>query len=248
MKHIPFTKMQAQGNDFIILNGLNAELPELSEDFVRLICDRRRGIGCDQLLVLAMLPDDQTDAMLRVFNNDGSEAANCGNGLRCVGDLLMRKTGKSQVAIALQDRIVRAERSDNGIRVEMGMAKIRMDERRPEQLVVLKEKEGTRFLPIVIGIPEVNAIKMKISGIESPRPLTHDLLRNTITALGGKLERVVIHRLENNVFYANLMVSYDSTMKEIDARPSDSIALALRSDIPIFVAEDVLKQVAVTEE
>lgn len=124
MKEIPFTKMQAQGNDFIVLNGLNSELPELTEEFVRTITERRYGIGCDQLLVLAMLPDDQTDAILRIFNNDGSEAANCGNGLRCVGDLLMREMGKSQVSIALQDRIVKAERTDDGIRVDMGVAKI----------------------------------------------------------------------------------------------------------------------------
>lgn len=132
--------------------------------------------------------------------------------------------------------------------IEMTLAKIRMDERRPEQLVVLKEKSGKRFLPIVIGIPEVNAIKMKVSGIESPRPLTHDLLRNTIQALGGKLERIVIYKLENNIFFANLTVRQNGDKKEIDARPSDSIALALRAEIPIFVADDVLKQVAVFEE
>jgi len=124
MKKIPFIKMQAQGNDFVVLNGLNSELPELTENFVRTITERRYGIGCDQLLVLAMLPDDQTDAILRIFNNDGSEAANCGNGLRCVADLLMREMGKSQVSIALQDRIVKAQHTDAGIRVNMGAAKI----------------------------------------------------------------------------------------------------------------------------
>jgi diaminopimelate epimerase len=71
-----------------------------------------------------MLPDDQTNAILRIFNNDGSEAANCGNGLRCVADLLMREMNKSQVSIALQDRIVKAERTEDGVRVEMGAAKI----------------------------------------------------------------------------------------------------------------------------
>ena len=120
MKEIPFHKMQAQGNDFIILNGLNSELPELTERFVRTITERRYGIGCDQLLVLAMLPDDQTDAVLRIFNNDGSEAGNCGNGLRCVADLLMREMGKLQVSIALADRIVKAGRTENGVRVENG--------------------------------------------------------------------------------------------------------------------------------
>jgi len=121
MTALPFTKMQAQGNDFIILNGLNHTLPQLSETFVRTITERRYGIGCDQLLVLEA--SDLADAGMRIFNNDGSEAANCGNGLRCVGELLMSDSGNDQVSIALADRIVRAERN-NGIRVEMGAATI----------------------------------------------------------------------------------------------------------------------------
>ncbi len=118
----PFTKMQAQGNDFIILNGLNSKLPELNQAFIRTITERRYGIGCDQLLVL--LPSANADAAIQIFNNDGSEAANCGNGLRCVGELLMSAGGKKQVTIALADRVVIAECSDNGIRVEMGAASI----------------------------------------------------------------------------------------------------------------------------
>jgi len=120
MSQIAFTKMQAQGNDFVILNGLTDALPELSETFVRRITERRYGIGCDQLLVLE--PSEQADAAMRIFNNDGSEAANCGNGLRCVGELLMQHTSKTQVSIALADRIVSSSRTANGIRVEMGAA------------------------------------------------------------------------------------------------------------------------------
>jgi len=119
MTALPFTKMQAQGNDFIILNGLNHTLPQLSEAFVRTITERRYGIGCDQLLVLEA--SDLADAGMRIFNNDGSEAANCGNGLRCAGEFLMSDSGSDQVSIALADRIVRAERN-NGIRIEMGAA------------------------------------------------------------------------------------------------------------------------------
>lgn len=119
---LPFTKMQAQGNDFIVLNGLEYELPELSEAFVRRITERRYGIGCDQLLVL--VPHDAADARMRIFNNDGSEAANCGNGLRCVGDLLLTSTGHERVTIALADRTVAATRTENGICVEMGAAHI----------------------------------------------------------------------------------------------------------------------------
>jgi len=115
-----FTKMQAQGNDFIILNGLSNELPELSEAFVRSITERRYGIGCDQLLVLEAC--ETADAAMRIFNNDGSEAGNCGNGLRCVGELLITDTGKDHVLIALADRTVRAGRTASGVRVEMGAA------------------------------------------------------------------------------------------------------------------------------
>ena len=133
---------------------------------------------------------------------------------------------------------------ENGL-VEMEVNKIRIDERRGEQVIVLKEREGNRLLPIIIGISEVTAIKMKISGIQPPRPLTHDLLRSAITQLGGKLVRIVVNKLEFNTFFAKLVLqTKEDAMEEVDARPSDSIALALRAEAPIYVAEDVLNQVA----
>ena len=132
----------------------------------------------------------------------------------------------------------------NGL-VQMEVSKIRIDERRGEQVIVLKERGGNRFLPIIIGISEVTAIKMKISGIQPPRPLTHDLLRDTIVQLGATLQRIVITRLELNTFFAKLILqTKEGALTEVDARPSDSIAVALRADAPIFVAEDVLNQVA----
>jgi bifunctional DNase/RNase len=132
----------------------------------------------------------------------------------------------------------------NGL-VQMEVSKIRIDERRGEQVIVLKERGGNRFLPIIIGISEVTAIKMKISGIQPPRPLTHDLLKNTIAQLGATLQRIVITKLEFNTFFAKLILqTKEGDLREVDARPSDSIAIALRSDAPIFVAEDVLNQVA----
>jgi len=134
--------------------------------------------------------------------------------------------------------------SPNGL-VQMEVSKIRIDERRGEQVIVLKERAGNRLLPIIIGISEVTAIKMKISGIQPPRPLTHDLLRNAVTQLGATLLRVVINKLEFNTFFAKLVLrTKEGATEEVDARPSDSIALALRADAPIFVAEDVLNQVA----
>jgi diaminopimelate epimerase len=117
---LPFTKMQAQGNDFVILNGLTDTLPQLTGDFIRTITERRYGIGCDQLLVLH--PSEKADAAMQIFNNDGSEAANCGNGLRCAGDLLMHQLEKESVSIALADRVVKAMRTDSGIAIEMGVA------------------------------------------------------------------------------------------------------------------------------
>jgi len=119
---LPFTKMQAQGNDFIILNGLEHDLPELTEAFVRTITERRYGIGCDQLLVL--LPSKDADAALMIFNNDGTQAANCGNGLRCVASLLMSELDHNTTTIALADRIVSAEYGQHGVRVHMGAATI----------------------------------------------------------------------------------------------------------------------------
>ena len=132
----------------------------------------------------------------------------------------------------------------NGL-IEMEVSKIRIDERRGEQVVVLKERGGTRFLPIIIGISEVTAIKMKISGIQPPRPLTHDLLRDTIGQLGATLQKIIITKLEFNTFFAKLVLqTRDGELREVDARPSDSIAVALRADAPIFVAEEVLNQVS----
>ena len=132
----------------------------------------------------------------------------------------------------------------NGL-VEMEISKIRIDERRGEQVVVLKERNGHRFLPIIIGISDVTAIKMKISGIQPPRPLTHDLFKDTIAKLGATLQRIIITKLEFNTFFASLVLkTKDGERREVDARPSDSIAVALRADAPIFVSEVVLNQVA----
>ncbi|MDP8217001.1 MAG: bifunctional nuclease family protein [Candidatus Kaelpia imicola] len=128
--------------------------------------------------------------------------------------------------------------------IEMDLVRIRIDERRGEQVIVLKEKDGERLLPIVIGIIEASAIKMKVSGFNPPRPLTHDLLNDIIKRLKGRLDKIVIERLENNIFYARIIIEREDGEKiEIDARPSDSIALALRAEVPIFAGDALLKQV-----
>ena len=132
--------------------------------------------------------------------------------------------------------------------VELILNKIKIDESRNEQVIVLKEKQGARLLPVVIGIAEVNAIKLKLSGIKPPRPLTHDLLLNIIETLGAKLQKVLIDRLQSNTFYAKIYLSLNGSKEVlIDARPSDSVALALRAGVPIFAAEEVLKEAGVSE-
>ena len=133
--------------------------------------------------------------------------------------------------------------------IELVLSRIKIDENRNEQIIVLKEKQGARLLPVVIGIAEVNAIKLKLSGIEPPRPLTHDLLLRTIESLGARLKEIVIDKLENNTFYAKVVLSRNGAGSEIrvDARPSDSVAIALRAGAPIYVAEEVLDQAGIGE-
>ena len=132
--------------------------------------------------------------------------------------------------------------------IEMELFRILMNEKRGEQMVVLKEKEGKRTLPIIIGIPEASAIKLKISGINPPRPMTHDLLKNIVEQLGATIKEIIIDKLQNNTFYAKLVLSNTGGKKVIiDARPSDSIALALRVGCPIFASEELLNQVGSLE-
>ena len=127
--------------------------------------------------------------------------------------------------------------------VEMELNKIVIDEKRHDQLIVLKEKGGNRILPIVIGLNEASAIKLKISGFQPPRPLTHDLLHSTIENLEANIDKVIIDKLEDNTFHAKLVIKTQSgETKIIDARPSDSIALAVRAHAPIFAEDDVIKQ------
>jgi hypothetical protein len=132
--------------------------------------------------------------------------------------------------------------------VEMELNKIIIDEKRHDQVIVLKEKGGNRRLPIIIGFLEASSIKMKLSGVKPPRPLTHDLLKSTIENLEGKLEKVVIDKLLGNTFHAKLIIRQDSKIKIVDARPSDSIALAVRTKSPIFVEDEVLKYASVFKE
>ncbi len=127
--------------------------------------------------------------------------------------------------------------------VSVGLYKIIMHENKHDQIIILKEKEGQRQIPIIIGVAEAAAIKMKVSNIRPPRPLTHDLLKNVIDQMGARLQSVIIDKLEGNTFYAQLFIrTAQEKVINIDARPSDSIALALRTEAPIFVEEEVFKK------
>ena len=118
--------------------------------------------------------------------------------------------------------------------IEMELSKIVIDEKRHDQLIALKEKGGLRILPIVIGLNEASAIKLKISGFNPPRPLTHDLIYMIIKDFEATVEKVIIDKLEENTFHAKIIIKTAAGMfKTIDARPSDSIALAVRFHAPI---------------
>jgi len=130
--------------------------------------------------------------------------------------------------------------------IEMELNKIVIDEKRHDQLIVLREKSGERVLPIVIGLVEASAIKLKLSGFQPPRPLTHDLLHTTIGDLGANIEKIIIDKLEENTFHAKVVLKTASGEEKIvDARPSDSIALAVRAHAPIFVEDEIIKKSAI---
>lgn len=132
--------------------------------------------------------------------------------------------------------------------IELVLSKIKVDENRHEQLVVFREKNGKRFLPVVIGIAEINAIKMKLGGVKPPRPMTHDLILNILDGLDAKLVKVIIDKLEQSTFHAKLFLSKkDGKEIVIDARPSDSVAIALRSNVPIFADDTVFETASVHE-
>lgn len=127
--------------------------------------------------------------------------------------------------------------------IQVELSRIIIDEKRQDQVIVLKEKEGDRQIPIVIGFMEASSIKIKISGVDVPRPMTHDLLVTMMGVLEASLVRVVIDKLVNNTFYAKLEIkSKDGAINMIDARPSDSIAMAVRLKAPIFMADDVFQK------
>jgi bifunctional DNase/RNase len=138
------------------------------------------------------------------------------------------------------------EKDDQRKEVEMFVAGLVLDPASNAPIVVLKDTEGDTCLPIWIGLAEATAIASALKKVELVRPMTHDLLKNVIDEMGGRVVRVIITELHENTFISNIEVAVGDVMKVIDSRPSDAIALAVRTDAPIIVAAEVLKQAQVT--
>jgi len=128
--------------------------------------------------------------------------------------------------------------------VEVVIDSIRVSLMSPQRIVILKEMDSERFLPIWIGPFEADAITLSLQELEVARPMTHDLLRNMLQVLGAQVLQVKITELREDVFYARIVISVNGREMEIDSRPSDALALAVRVHVPIFVAEGVMDEAA----
>ena len=125
----------------------------------------------------------------------------------------------------------------------MELKRIIISEVHEQQIIVLREVDGERSFPIVIGIFEATSIDRRVRGLPAPRPLTHDLLASSIELLGGELQDIYISELRDHTYYAKLRIRHEGEIVEVDSRPSDAIAVAVTVDVPIFVAEDILDEV-----
>jgi bifunctional DNase/RNase len=125
----------------------------------------------------------------------------------------------------------------------MELMRIIINENSDQHIIFLKEVEGDRMFPIVIGIFEASSIDRRVKNQATQRPLTHDLLANTIELLGGELQDIYINELREHTYFAKLRIRHDAELVEVDSRPSDAIALAVTVDVPIYVAEDIIDEV-----
>ena len=125
--------------------------------------------------------------------------------------------------------------------LEMKIRGLMMDPVTNMPIVVLKDVQGNAILPIWVGVYEANAIALEIEKVQTPRPMTHDLLKNVFLGLDVRVDKIVVNELKDDTFYALIWVEREGQMMTIDSRPSDALALALRVDCPIFVEDDVLK-------
>lgn len=131
---------------------------------------------------------------------------------------------------------------------QMKVDKLGIDLLTHDPVVILKDMDGKRFLPILIGPFEATAIALALEGAAVPRPLTHDLMRTVLETLDARLEQVVIHDIRESTFFAKLVVRTNGELQEIDARPSDGIALALRMSAPIYVSDKIVLEESVPDK
>jgi bifunctional DNase/RNase len=129
--------------------------------------------------------------------------------------------------------------------LEMSIDSIRVSPMNYQRVVLLKEKDAERYLPIWIGPAEADAIAVKLQDLSVPRPLTHDLLRTVIDTLGGSLNHILVSDLQNDTFYAKITIQTNGESKEIDCRPSDAVALAVRAKVPIYAEESVMDKAGI---
>lgn len=129
--------------------------------------------------------------------------------------------------------------------LEMTIDSIRVSPMNYQRVVILKEKDADRYLPIWIGPAEADAIAVKLQDLSVPRPLTHDLLGVIIDALGGTISYILVSELHNDTFYAKIAIQVNGAVKEIDSRPSDAMALAVRAQVSIYVEESVLDKAGI---
>jgi len=129
--------------------------------------------------------------------------------------------------------------------IEMSIDSIRVSLMNYQRVVILKEKVSERYLPIWIGPAEADAIAVKLQGATVPRPLTHDLLRSVIDALGATIDYILVNDLKSDTFYAKVVLSIDGKQFEIDSRPSDALALAVRADVSVYADEAVLDKAGI---
>ena len=132
--------------------------------------------------------------------------------------------------------------------VQMELRRIIINEIHDQQVVMLREVDGERSFPIVIGIFEATSIDRRVKGELSPRPLTHDLIISVVEQLGGEIQDIVISDLKEHTYFAKLRVRKDGELTEVDCRPSDAIAVAVASRVPIYVNEEVLGEALEDEE
>jgi bifunctional DNase/RNase len=125
--------------------------------------------------------------------------------------------------------------------IEMTVKGLTIDPITNMPVIVLRDEEGQRVLPIWVGLPEANAIALQIENVQTPRPMTHDLLKNVIVDLNAQVERIVVCELRENTFYARIYLQMGGRLRAVDARPSDAIALALRAQAKIFVEHTVIE-------